>query len=102
CSLPHRALPSFPTRTLFRSAAALANRAAGNPDEAPLLECVLVAPRLKLHRRAAFCDGALNVRVFEAGQETEIGRFTNGLRGYLRSEEHTSELQSPCNLVCRL
>src|SRR2546426_2157741 len=31
---------------------------------------------------------------------------TNG-RGYLgvagsRSEEHTSELQSPCNLVCRL
>src|SRR5256885_10648329 len=26
--------------------------------------------------------------------------FTNLLRG--RSEEHTSELQSPCNLVCRL
>src|SRR5256885_8963072 len=24
------------------------------------------------------------------------------LRDYLRSEEHTSELQSPCNLVCRL
>src|SRR5256885_3190873 len=23
-------------------------------------------------------------------------------RGFLRSEEHTSELQSPCNLVCRL
>src|SRR2546426_5716564 len=23
-------------------------------------------------------------------------------RGYYRSEEHTSELQSPCNLVCRL
>src|SRR5256885_7145737 len=23
-------------------------------------------------------------------------------RGYPRSEEHTSELQSPCNLVCRL
>src|SRR3989454_7894188 len=22
--------------------------------------------------------------------------------GHLRSEEHTSELQSPCNLVCRL
>src|SRR5688500_20297247 len=26
--------------------------------------------------------------------------FTYG--GFLRSEEHTSELQSPCNLVCRL
>src|SRR5256885_7395263 len=23
-------------------------------------------------------------------------------RGRIRSEEHTSELQSPCNLVCRL
>src|SRR5256885_7135017 len=25
-----------------------------------------------------------------------------GKRDYMRSEEHTSELQSPCNLVCRL
>src|SRR5688500_19983201 len=25
-----------------------------------------------------------------------------GRSGYGRSEEHTSELQSPCNLVCRL
>src|SRR2546426_9113639 len=25
-----------------------------------------------------------------------------GQRLYTRSEEHTSELQSPCNLVCRL
>src|SRR2546426_1190034 len=24
------------------------------------------------------------------------------IRGIVRSEEHTSELQSPCNLVCRL
>src|SRR5256885_12073797 len=24
------------------------------------------------------------------------------IRGRLRSEEHTSELQSPCNIVCRL
>src|SRR5256885_6359604 len=45
--------------------------------------------------------------------EVELGlqlfkRERNGLiitdagRDYLRSEEHTSELQSPCNLVCRL
>src|SRR5205807_10132274 len=25
-----------------------------------------------------------------------------GLTSFVRSEEHTSELQSPCNLVCRL
>src|SRR5256885_8008299 len=33
-------------------------------------------------------------------------KFTNDKNpigtGFLRSEEHTSELQSPCNLVCRL
>src|SRR2546426_5747572 len=33
-----------------------------------------------------------------AASEAEA-RFLNPL---LRSEEHTSELQSPCNLVCRL
>src|SRR5256885_16997865 len=29
-------------------------------------------------------------------------RHLPGLPPLLRSEEHTSELQSPCNLVCRL
>src|SRR3989454_7627101 len=28
--------------------------------------------------------------------------FRRGKRAKIRSEEHTSELQSPCNLVCRL
>src|SRR5256885_12327992 len=32
-----------------------------------------------------------------------VDPFTNlGWTAALRSEEHTSELQSPCNLVCRL
>src|SRR3989454_6899799 len=30
------------------------------------------------------------------------GKWTGGGRIDPRSEEHTSELQSPCNLVCRL
>src|SRR2546426_4748279 len=29
-------------------------------------------------------------------------RLSSLIGGILRSEEHTSELQSPCNLVCRL
>src|SRR6266446_1563809 len=35
---------------------------------------------------------------------TEIARFNleANLTPRMRSEEHTSELQSPCNLVCRL
>src|SRR2546426_8805653 len=37
----------------------------------------------------------------EAAAERGLGQ--EGLaRGLHRSEEHTSELQSPCNLVCRL
>src|SRR5256885_6375193 len=31
-----------------------------------------------------------------------LGRRPMLLAGLIRSEEHTSELQSPCNLVCRL
>src|SRR2546426_11544721 len=31
-----------------------------------------------------------------------VGLTWAGLPGHERSEEHTSELQSPCNLVCRL
>src|SRR5256885_10189853 len=41
----------------------------------------------------------------EAGAEDDDGRVGHGEwkgPGRVRSEEHTSELQSPCNLVCRL
>src|SRR3989454_5817779 len=31
-----------------------------------------------------------------------LRRINNALKRADRSEEHTSELQSPCNLVCRL
>src|SRR5205807_6803027 len=36
------------------------------------------------------------------GFSVEYRRFALGLVRNERSEEHTSELQSPCNLVCRL
>src|SRR5256885_10559773 len=34
--------------------------------------------------------------------ELRVGRGNRGGPRDYRSEEHTSELQSPCNLVCRL
>src|SRR5437879_13862033 len=39
--------------------------------------------------------------VFQGADETEIGVLLR-LAGLTRSEEHTSELQSPMYLVCRL
>src|SRR5688500_19574155 len=42
--------------------------------------------------------GASLVRV----QNDFLSSVSHELRTPLRSEEHTSELQSPCNLVCRL
>src|SRR5256885_4124600 len=47
-------------------------------------------------RRAVECDGvpqSISVEIDHAEQRRFI---------CTRSEEHTSELQSPCNLVCRL
>src|SRR5256885_9042411 len=50
---------------------------------------------------------ALPILVREAQREPapDVGLAAQRARTYpgvLRSEEHTSELQSPCNLVCRL
>src|SRR5688500_19148295 len=40
--------------------------------------------------------------VVEARKEVQLGERLRPERGQeMRSEEHTSELQSPCNLVCR-
>src|SRR2546426_7262891 len=64
----------FPYTTLFRS----------RIDEVPITpEKVFKALRRK-----------------EKGEEPRFGPL--GFPDLPRSEEHTSELQSPCNLVCRL
>src|SRR3989454_7759301 len=38
---------------------------------------------------------------YESGNQSILNNIKKGIR-LDRSEEHTSELQSPCNLVCRL
>src|SRR5256885_8027950 len=76
----------FPYTTLFRSHLPL--RAAHAPS-APVV----------LRRRGRFRDGCPrrgDVAVDGLGQRRHRDREDD------RSEEHTSELQSPCNLVCRL
>src|SRR5256885_11994095 len=58
---------------------------------------------MKLHRQSLI-DRVLNGSITE--RTVIISRIPQDLRSedklQTRSEEHTSELQSPCNLVCRL
>src|SRR2546426_4174062 len=64
------------------------------------LPCVL--PRFEL-LEVTHGKNVRGARVQYAIQSTPIGPFPCSVwLGTARSEEHTSELQSPCNLVCRL
>src|SRR5256885_9893065 len=55
-------------------------------------------------RSGALGDGELLGRLLDVGAvlEQDVQRVAGLLGSDRRSEEHTSELQSPCNLVCRL
>src|SRR5256885_11806142 len=76
----------FPYTTLFRSTArAAAQHLQLDPvDRHPVTR----------HRRAS--------RLVWASSCHEDAQTRRDARRCRRSEEHTSELQSPCNLVCRL
>src|SRR2546430_3733700 len=71
----------FPYTTLFRSVASYA-------DEERGVEIRAVAGGYKMYTKPQ--------------QHDVVRRFIKSLRPPLRSEEHTSELQSQSNLVCRL
>src|SRR5256885_3683281 len=71
----------FPYTTLFRSPLAR-----GRPE-----------------RRAGRARGVRRARLLAIGRARRAdSRRRQGALARCRSEEHTSELQSPCNLVCRL
>src|SRR5256885_5771026 len=57
-------------------------------------------PRSTLFPYTTLFRSALLVRFMEYCREQGIA--LNDRNFTVRSEEHTSELQSPCNLVCRL
>src|SRR5688500_19859420 len=78
----------LPYTTLFRSAEEVAARHRPGADGA-----------------GAEGEGAQQERARRSGAGADRGRpeADGGVAGRdQRSEEHTSELQSPCNLVCRL
>src|SRR2546426_5725544 len=77
--------PLFPSPPLFRSGTAMP----GPIISATSASHAVVTLMGSLRRRAR-CDRAANL--YDHAQACKAPR----------SEEHTSELQSPCNLVCRL
>src|SRR5438046_6801256 len=83
--------PPFPYTTLFRSRA---RRTAG--DDHPVGGA---AHRRDLVRRAVPDSHHVNV---SRHPRNVAGRSARSPGRYVRSEEHTSELQSLTNLVCRL
>src|SRR2546426_6784414 len=93
----------FPYTTLFRSHDALARLhtvLAANSRGQRAHEPVGVAAQ---PRRPAVMKGQREALVLE--HQSVMPRDRNrelAARPIERSEEHTSELQSPCNLVCRL
>src|SRR5256885_9336261 len=74
----------FPYTTLFRSTA----RDLLFTDNETNREKVMGQPNKDIFVKDAFHDAVIS------------GKNLDALKA--RSEEHTSELQSPCNLVCRL
>src|SRR5256885_8731233 len=77
----------FPYTTLFRSA--------WSPVPTPSTS----APSAATCARLRCVAGCAHISRFMAGASN---RGTRSMGRARRSEEHTSELQSPCNLVCRL
>src|SRR5256885_17222300 len=92
----------FPYTTLFRSVCLVHHHPARRlvrPAHVLQLGVVGEAP--------VDAEGTARAELAAGGQLDQVGRQTlDGAQPFapvrVRSEEHTSELQSPCNLVCRL
>src|SRR5256885_13166784 len=84
----------FPYTTLFRSI---------------IIDCAPILPVSDAAVLSKYADCVLYVVKSDATKVPQIKsglglleRVNAPILGIVRSEEHTSELQSPCNLVCRL
>src|SRR5256885_8675717 len=82
----------FPYTTLFRSQDALPSE----PGLHSVLDLVTWHIDIAADNRPSIVAGLNQPR-----NQSDL-KVIDGCRLGFRSEEHTSELQSPCNLVCRL
>src|SRR5688500_19805871 len=82
----------FPYTTLFRS---VRTHECGQPKPSRKLDQHVL-------KRLAFTFRRHDGHAHRVCRPVEFGDRAVEHRHRVRSEEHTSELQSPCNLVCRL
>src|SRR5438552_12513213 len=87
-SIVHRFLLSFPTR-----------RSSDLVDAPAVLDLAVDQANAVLEERRQVAAGEVAVFIDRRGED---GAAVLKIPGRVRSEEHTSELQSPDHLVCRL
>src|SRR5699024_11996131 len=97
--LPPLRSPLFPYTTLFRSWGPAADAVAGHREVAPLARLLAIEVLARPLRQVGVA-GALDHGEVEVAAEG--GDMQACESRALRSEEHTSELQSRFDLVCRL
>src|SRR5256885_12279986 len=83
----------FPYTTLFRSP---------DPSPQPPRKCQLIFPLRKSALNKPCLQSHLDAQPQAMTKSRSYRRLAREPDAGSRSEEHTSELQSPCNLVCRL
>src|SRR2546430_10497799 len=89
----------FPYTTLFRSPIPATQFIWFNGKLVPWEKATVHVLSHALHYGSSVFEG---VRAYETPRGVAIFRLRDHTRRLFRSEEHTSELQSQSNLVCRL
>src|SRR3989454_9996170 len=88
---------------LFRSLHLATARVPGSLAVATIVTCATFATATGIVGAVVTLMGLLAFpAMLKAGYNVKVAAGAVTAGGCLRSEEHTSELQSPCNLVCRL
>src|SRR2546426_6139223 len=108
--MPERlTLPVLPLRDMVLFPGVTAPIGAGRPATLRAIEAALKHPSRRVFAVAQRenVDGVTPAALYGMGTIARIGQVQRdrpnvAIQHQLRSEEHTSELQSPCNLVCRL
>src|SRR5205807_9108394 len=101
CSRALRHLHSFPTRRSSDLSGVVVVDKPSGPTSFHVVRRVRGLYKTKRAGHTGTLDPtATGVLPICIGEATKVASFVS--EGEKRSEEHTSELQSPCNLVCRL